>query len=252
MKKILLASAFFAVASLNSFGAALGDCTTLSLTLAGLSGNSCTVNGWTLDTWGFGSGGASQTGYSAAPTLADIQVTIATATNGNGALGFSVRFSDAAGGENFFSATSGSPNDTVNWKTIFVVTGAPIAQVANYVDGATTTVGNNGSIVLQKIITNAGAQGNPTITDGTILTISGAQSTNPLTLVNNQSSTVTSMGVIDNYQLNSGNNGSASLSYYSNTFLGIDPPPTGIPEPMTFVLMGAGLVGIAALRRRNS
>jgi hypothetical protein len=30
------------------------------------------------------------------------------------------------------------------------------------------------------------------------------------------------------------------------------PPPTEVPEPMSFVLMGAGLVGIAALRRRNN
>lgn len=47
--------------------------------------------------------------------------------------------------------------------------------------------------------------------------------------------------------------GTGQISRVTNTYGFIDPPiPTGdVPEPMSFVLMGAGLVGIAALRRRN-
>jgi hypothetical protein len=57
--------------------------------------------------------------------------------------------------------------------------------------------------------------------------------------------------ITDNYQIASGNNGTSSLTSYRNYFYAAD-PQTGIPEPMTFVLMGAGLVGVAALRRRKA
>jgi hypothetical protein len=59
------------------------------------------------------------------------------------------------------------------------------------------------------------------------------------------------ISVADIYQITAGNNGTGStLSSYTNIFYG-QTPQTGVPEPMSFVLMGAGLVGIAALRRRN-
>ena len=252
MKKILLAAAFFAVVSTNAFSAAC-----VNGTLASLNGVTCTVtNGaasWDLSTFGLGAGGAAQTGYNAVPTASDIFVSFATGTNPNGGgLGFSVSFSDAAGGNNYFSTISGQPNQTVSWKTIFVATannaGSNISEVANTVTGGTTTVGNNGSIVLQKIVTDPLTVGNPTISDGTILTASQFQSTNPLTVIDNQNRS--QIGIVDNYQISAGNNGSASLTSYTNSFYAGD-PQQGIPEPMTFVLMGAGLVGIAALRRRN-
>jgi hypothetical protein len=247
MKKILLVAAISAVASISSFGAACSN-TTLNLL------TSCTVGAsdqWTLDTWGFGSGGSQQTGYTAAPVLSDIFVSFANLTSGGGGAGFSVTFSDGTGGDNFFSATSGSPNQTVSWKTIFVATGTAINTVTSTVTGGTTTLGNNGSVVLQKILTDATTPTNTTINDGTILTVSGFQSLNPLTIISGGA--YTNMGVVDNYQISSGNAGSAALTSYTNTFFAADPPPptNGVPEPMTFVLMGAGLVGIAALRRRN-
>ena len=62
---------------------------------------------------------------------------------------------------------------------------------------------------------------------------------------------ITRLGVEDNFQIQAGINGTSSLTSYTNTFFAADPRVI-IPEPMTFVLMGAGLVGIAALRRRNS
>ncbi|MFN0105587.1 MAG: PEP-CTERM sorting domain-containing protein [Bryobacteraceae bacterium] len=245
MKKILLAAAFCAVASLNSFGAACANDTIANLALAG----SCTIGAWTLDTWGLGAT-PSQTGYSSNPTTADVFVSFQSLVNGAGAAGFRVTFSDAAGGNNFFNAVSGIPNQSADFRTLFVITGTAIANVASLVTGATTTAGNNGSILLQKIVSDPNAPGNPVLGNGNILTVSNFQSSNPITIYNNQANASNKMGVIDNYQISSGNNGVSTLTSYSNTFFQAD--PTGvIPEPMTFVLMGAGLVGIAALRRRN-
>jgi hypothetical protein len=61
------------------------------------------------------------------------------------------------------------------------------------------------------------------------------------------------VGVVDTYAIqaaNQGLGGTASITSYTNSFYAA-PVQTGIPEPMSFVLMGAGLVGIAVLRRRN-
>jgi hypothetical protein len=252
MKKILLVAAISAVASISSFGAGVCANSTIAQLAIGVS---CTVgasNQWTLDTWGFGKGGSSSAGYvdTTLPATSDIFVTFANLTSGSGALGFSVSFSDAAGGNNFFSTTSaGSNNQTASWKTTFVAAGTAINTVRNSVENATSTVGNNGSITLLKTVTNVNTANNDTINDGNILTVGGFQSVNPYTIFTGGN--YTKIGVIDNYQISSGNAGSSSLTSYTNTFFAADPPPTGVPEPMTFVLMGAGLVGIAALRRRN-
>ena len=113
MKKILLVAAMFAVASLNSFGLTACANATLSSLAAG-----CTItNGaasWDLTLFGFGGTGPSQLGYAADPATSDIFVSFATVTNpSGGGLGFSVTFSDAAGGLNFFNASFGSPNQSL-------------------------------------------------------------------------------------------------------------------------------------------
>ena len=54
--------------------------------------------------------------------------------------------------------------------------------------------------------------------------------------------------IVDKLDLVAGSrpNAVAAVSSYSNVF------GTDIPEPMTFALMGAGLVGVAVLRRRRA
>lgn len=253
MKKNLLVAAIFAAASVSSFGAACSNATLASLQASG----SCTFNGWTLDSWSL-SPTATATGYvngsggRALPTTGDIFVSFNALTNGFGAAGFSVSFTDAVGGNNFFVANSGAPNQSASWTTNFSILGTPIANVLLSVDNATTTVGNNGSINLQKIVYDP-QNPNPTLGDNTVLTVTGFQSTNPVTVYSNQSNALARMSVADVYNISSGNNGQSSLTGYTNTFFAADPRNNeNIPEPMTFVLMGAGLVGIAALRRRNS
>jgi len=255
MKKILLAAAFSAFASFNAFGTA---CTalngsTVAQVQADITANGfCTINGWSLST--FGVGQSTQTGYTAAATTNDLLVNFNVLVSGGGGAGFSVTFSDnGATGDNYMNALTGQPNDTANFVSFFVIESGPAVQtIVSEVTGASVTPGgNNGSIQLQKIITDASQVSNPTIIDGTILTTALAQSTNPLNLWTNSGNAITRLGVVDNFQINSGNSGAATLSSYTNSFYAAD-PQTGVPEPMTFVLMGAGLVGVAVLRRRNS
>ena len=230
MKKILLAGAVFAIASLNSF--ALPTCANAGLdTLAG----GCTItNGaasWDLTLFGFGGAGPSQLGYSTNPLTSDIFVSFATGSNPNGGgLGFSVTFSDNAGGNNFFNATFGSPNQSADWKTIFVVTANNVESNISQVDLAVTGSGvsaGNGAITVQKVLRDAVIVGNPTFADGNILTTVSGVSANPLSITDGQNRS--SIGVIDNYQIASGNSGTAFLTSYTNYFYAAD-PQNGVPE----------------------
>lgn len=261
MKKILLAAAFSAFASLSAFGTA---CTSLSgLTISQVnadivSNGFCTINGWQLSSFGLGQSNANAGFGNVAATSDDLFVNFNVVSSPGGGAGFSVTYSDATGGQNYLRATSSNQTGaTANFVTYFVIENGPAVQnITSEVTGASVAPsGNNGSIQLQKIITNPNVGGNPTIGDGFILTTALGTSTNPLTIGMSPNSTfagntLTRIGVMDNYQIASGNTGTASLTSYTNTFYAAD-PVNDVPEPMTFVLMGAGLVGIAALRRRN-
>jgi len=53
---------------------------------------------------------------------------------------------------------------------------------------------------------------------------------------------VESVGILDSVTVTSGMSGTASISNFGNTF--------SSPEPLSFVLLGTGLLGIALMRRR--
>ena len=251
MKKILLAAAILAVASLNSFGAACSN-GTIAVQAALVGG--CTINGWTLNTWSLGI--PSSNGYPSGQTLdgAAVQVTFASLVGGGGQLGFSVSFSDSAAAGNYFSAVSGTPNQTANFNSNFRIIGAPVAVVTHQITGSgVTTTDNSANIQVQKILYdpfNAPPLG-ASLGDGTIQHNNGGLSPNPLTIYSNQANALGTLSIADIYQINAGNTGEAHLTSFTNTVWGVT-PQGGVPEPMTFVLMGAGLVGIAALRRRRN
>jgi hypothetical protein len=248
MKKFFLA-ALLAAGTFNAFGAA---CANGSIQ-AQINAGSCTINGWTLDTWGL-SPNATANGYNAVPIADNILVSFQSLLNG-ATPGFSVTFSNNGLANNgFFTAIPGLPNQSANFNTNFSVVGAPIVTVDLGVNGANVNSPSfSGQISVQKIVYNplAPPPANPSLGDNNVLTTNGGQSTNPINVYNDPGNALGRISVADIYQITAGNKGTGStLSSYTNIFYG-QTPQTGVPEPMSFVLMGAGLVGIAALRRRN-
>lgn len=131
MKDTFLAAALCAVASLNSFGAPCVNGTLADLT-AGLSGGgSCTVGAagqWSLSTFGlFDMGGG---GFNALVTASDIFVSFTSVTSVGGGPGFTVSFSDAPRGNNFFTASAGM-SQSQNWRSMFVIESGPALQSIN-------------------------------------------------------------------------------------------------------------------------
>ena len=258
MKKLILSAAMLAFGSFTAFGAA---CVSGS-TVATLTATTCQVsNGaytWDLSGWGMNPGNSQNYSPNANPAATDIIVTIAAVTgNGtlgaNGALGFSVTFSDAPGGNNFFNAVTGQ---SANWETFFAAndqgTGAAdIKEVYHAVTGGTST--GNGQVTVAKNINFVnGVPQNPNIV-ANILYAGGVGpiGANPAQITLNTNTGL--VGVLDTYAIQASNvgiGGTASITSYTNYFFAA-PVQTGVPEPMSFVLMGAGLVGIAVLRRRN-
>ena len=242
MKKILLAAAILAVASLNSFGAACSN-TTLNL----LVGVSCTVgnvNQWTLSNFGI-LGTPTLTNYGAALTASDLQVTFANL----GTNGFSVSYSDAANGLNFFNVSNpaGSASDqAAEWRNQIRVDGTAgalssiveINQSAQgfYGDASLTIIkrAHDGAGVFTQAAAVCQGCGAPTSSASIFGVFGNALYAND----------VINFNALGGTALNSG------LTSYTNSFYAAA-PQGGIPEPMTFVLMGAGLVGIAVLRRRK-
>jgi hypothetical protein len=81
---------------------------------------------------------------------------------------------------------------------------------------------------------------------GTVLATFGSGTTN----VNNATTSGSfggGLSVNDRIFFDAAGRSGGTITSYTNTFT-----TNNIPEPMSFLLMGAGLVGIAALRRRSS
>lgn len=246
MKKLILSAALLAFGSFTAAGQCVNN------TLNNLIGTSCTITNltqsWNLSTFGFVSGAYNGYGANVDATAADIFVTFNTLNNG-GALGFSVSFSSAGGANDFFTAST--VGQSASWQTYFVANNnqaeSAIKQVLHSVENPATM--GSGSISVGKRLNNP-ELGSP-LTN--ILYAGGAGpigGSNPSTI--NIPTNTGQVNVIDAYSITSSNvtTGSASLSSYTNSFYAAA-AETGVPEPMSFILMGAGLVGIAALRRRN-
>ena len=258
MKKVLLAAAFCAVVSLNSFGAACVNGTIASLVVTCSVGS---TNQWNLSSFGLANAGGF--GYTGNVGPGDIFVSFSNVVSGGGAAGFAVTFSDGPTAPNYFTASSAGVSQSQNWRSMFIIENGPAIQLINnsWLNANVTnpqpdkTLPNqsNGSISLNKAIFNASVTPQSFLADITLLAVPGAliPGSGSANVPIGTPNTITRLGVEDNFQIQAGVDGTSSLTSYTNTFYG--PNPTGqVPEPMTFVLMGAGLVGIAALRRRNS
>lgn len=193
-----------------------------------------------------------QINYGVEPTYSDIQVTY----NLVGSNGFSLTYT-MANNAPFFVWN----NEDVQWTNGVWVTAnnaesniVRISLSATF-PGSENELLNNAYVSITKQIQNQTAGSvHPAISliynNGTgTLTADSVSTTTPF---NASNLSVNDRIVFDAKTISQGNVlRSGSISSYTNTFYAAE-PQSEVPEPMTFVLMGAGLVGIAALRRRKA
>ncbi|MCX6584952.1 MAG: PEP-CTERM sorting domain-containing protein [Acidobacteria bacterium] len=231
MKKTLFAAAVFAAASVNSFGAA---CTTFNgNTLSSLGsceiGNSGTL--WTLSNFlvfnntlnGFGVPDM---------TAANLRVNFEEIANG-----FSVTYSTQGG----FAFTGTQANAWGNGMWITRIGAASPSNTVTDVDASYVVGSGDLNFTFRKNIQDQLGAGL-----GTALATFGSGTTN----VNNATTSGSfggALSVNDRVFFDAAGRSGGTITSYTNTFT-----TNNIPEPMSFLLMGAGLVGIAALRRRSS
>lgn len=278
MKKTLLTMALVALASTSSFAATLACNGTT--TIAALVGNDCVIsnngNTWTLA--GFLSSGLG--GATPSVTQPDVAVTASMFTinvqqfNSGGQFGFSVTVAPVAGNlaaESLFRLSNNRgttlPNSLISsqFETQFRIIGnsgsALITRIGTSLNNPTLNLGTNdqggatAAIQLDKFVgrlNNLNEVRLPQRVDLSSLPGTAMAFTSGSPFSNALIANPGDLFVVDRFDGKGGNwiNGNATVSGYTNYFLPaapIDP----IPEPMTFALMGAGLVGLAVMRRRK-
>jgi len=241
----------------GSFTAFSAPCANASLATVIATG-SCTVgstNQWTLSSWGLGEVSAFNYGANNNPTTANINVSFANlvsdgSVGANGALGFSVEFSYSGAGTDFFQADI--TGQTAAWQSFFAITNGSadtIKQVYNTLGNATSN--GNAAVQINKFVSVTGQT--PALGNVNIIHTNGVGPLPAGTVIvpGISGNTSNALSINDAFQVQSSStSGTASAGFYRNSLFGAA-PDQGVPEPMSFVLMGAGLVGIAALRRRN-
>lgn len=247
MKKFLLAAAVLAVASINSFAASCTNFNGSSLNFYANTVGTCQIgNGATL--WNISN-------FTVFNNLGN-GINIADMTDTN----LLISFSEI--GTNGFAVTYTTPSNT-----LFSYQPTPAPAQANLWSNGMWITGRLGAgSVADDIVSIGAAYGGPSGNVNfsfrkIVQTQQGSTIDNSLIVSygtaipsNNQfinGSYGSSLSVNDRVVFDSGGTNGGAITSYTNIFYG-DVPQTGVPEPMSFVLMGAGLVGIAALRRRSN
>lgn len=181
---------------------------------------------------------------------------------------FALVSSLSAFGASIIPTYGGAVANGVNWDHSYILNLSPTSQIgtgfgpsfftlydpAGYVGASLTganaanwvlsfaNLGPNGALTAP---TDNGSMLNVTATYNSSTVITGPS--NLVTLViTSQYQTVNAFGQYTGQDYNS-----QGVVQGNVGFVNVPQAPQGVPEPMSFVLMGAGLVGIAALRRRN-
>jgi|GEM_PF-2627384 len=273
MKKSLLAFSLMALGSLQ-LSAAPCQIGGVGVTLASLGIPGCEItngtNTWNLNTFGFSNGNPTFTNYTGSPSANTSSFNVTFGLNPMGfAGGFSVTLTPVA--QNFPGFTAGGTAQGAqqfSMETTFRIAGntgaAQLNSFGGSLDGPTVfpiipAAGvPNPAVTLQKFIqrlnsTNVQYVMQPDTSSIGVLPgssrVTSATGFNPLLQSPNNPGDLV---IVDRIRLDGGNTigNSASLISYTNYFAPTA-QQTGIPEPMTFALMGAGLVGLAFLRRRK-
>ena len=246
MKKFLLAAAVMAVASINSFGASCTSFNGNSLNFYANTVGSCQIgNGATL--WNISN--------FLVFNNAGNGINIADMTDNNllvsfseiGTNGFAVTYT-TPGNTLFTYSPTPAPAQANLWSNGMWITGLQGASVADdIVSIGASYAGQTGNVnfSFRKIVQN---QQGGSIDNSLIVSYGTAIPTNNQFINGAYGSAIS---VNDRVVFDSGGTNGGSITSYTNIFYGAV-PQTGVPEPMSFVLMGAGLVGIAALRRRSN
>jgi hypothetical protein len=246
MKKTLFAAAVMAAASISSFGAACSLNSPISINAFNSTVGNCSIgNGGTL--WNV-SNLAVFNNTSNGINIADMtDSNLLVSFNEIGTNGFSVTYT-TPGNTLFTYAPTPTPAQANSWANGMWVTGLQGASVTDDIiaigagyQGGTSNV----NFTFRKVVQNQ--QGQPI--DSSLFVSYGTPSADDYSQINGVYGS--NLSVNDRVVFDSGGTNGGSISSYTNYFYG-DVPQTGVPEPMSFVLMGAGLVGIAALRRRSS
>jgi hypothetical protein len=234
--------------TVSSYGAAcvnqsLSNLSTCEITTG--NGGVFQLSNWSLTN-------PSLTGYvltSGAFTASEINVSFSTT-----AVSFSVIFSDnpsGTAGFNPFAATAANNLDQqASYVTGFFITpltGGPAGTIST-VSHAIIDRADNG-VPLGSLTVQKNYAGNSVIDPSmTLLEITGGATNPSLSQSNTTGSSV--LAVVDFVALTTRTGGSISMFGYANTF-STSPLSSDVPEPVTFVLVGIGLAGAAALRRRG-
>jgi len=267
MRKFLLAFSLMAFGSLQLSAAPCVNGTLAALAALGSGGCEITngPNTWNLNTFGFSAGNPTFTNYSGqgGQTTSNFNVSFAlNPTNFSG--GFSVTVAPTV--SNYFGFTAGATSNGAqefNMESTFRIannTGtALITRVGGSIDSPTASapvVGvPNPAVTLQKFIqqlSNTSLQSilqpDTSSLPGSSYVITPPTAFNPALLMQG----IGSLVIVDRLRLVGGNTvgNSASVASYTSYFAPTA-VQTGVPEPMTFALMGAGLIGLAVLRRRK-